>query len=40
MSISVLVADDHAIIRDGLRKILADTQDLIVAGEACDGTGT
>ncbi|MBK6568527.1 response regulator [Candidatus Aalborgicola defluviihabitans] len=37
MSISVLVADDHAIIRDGLRKILADTQDLIVAGEACDG---
>lgn len=37
MSIAVLVADDHAIIRDGLRKILADTDDLIVAGEACDG---
>jgi two-component system, NarL family, invasion response regulator UvrY len=37
MSTDVLVADDHAIIRDGLRKILADTQDLRVAGEAADG---
>lgn len=37
MTISVLVADDHAIIRDGLRKILADTEDLVVAGEAADG---
>lgn len=34
--VQVLVADDHAIIRDGLRKILADTPDLEVAGEACD----
>ncbi len=33
----VLVADDHAIIRDGLRKILADTSDLVVAGEAANG---
>ena len=33
----VLVADDHAIIRDGLRKILADTDDLVVAGEAANG---
>lgn len=33
----VLVADDHAIIRDGLRKILADTTDLVVAGEASNG---
>jgi two-component system, NarL family, invasion response regulator UvrY len=35
--IDVLVADDHAIIRDGLRKILSDTADLHVAGEAADG---
>jgi two-component system, NarL family, invasion response regulator UvrY len=35
--IAVLVADDHAIIRDGLRKILADTSDMEVAGEAADG---
>jgi DNA-binding NarL/FixJ family response regulator len=32
-----LVADDHAIIRDGLKKILADTDDLVVAGEAANG---
>ena len=33
----VLVADDHAIIRDGLRNILADTSDFVVAGEASNG---
>lgn len=33
----VLVADDHAIIRDGMKKILADTDDLVVAGEANNG---
>jgi len=37
MKYEVLVADDHAIIRDGLRKILADTDDLVVAGEAANG---
>jgi DNA-binding NarL/FixJ family response regulator len=37
MKIEVLVADDHAIIRDGLRKILADTGDMAVAGEAANG---
>ncbi|CAM5308853.1 response regulator [Thauera mechernichensis] len=33
----VLLADDHAIIRDGLRQILADTEDLEAAGEAANG---
>ncbi len=33
----VLVADDHAIIRNGLRNILNDTDDLVVAGEAANG---
>ena len=33
----VLLADDHAIIRDGLKQILADTEDLAVAGEASNG---
>jgi two-component system invasion response regulator UvrY len=37
MTIEVLVADDHAIIRDGLKKIMADTDDLVVAGEAANG---
>lgn len=38
MSYDVLVADDHAIIRGGLKKILADTDDLNVAGEASNGS--
>lgn len=33
----VLLADDHAIIRDGLKQILDDTPDLVVAGEAANG---
>jgi DNA-binding NarL/FixJ family response regulator len=37
MTYDILVADDHAIIRDGIKKILADTDDLRVVGEACDG---
>lgn len=32
--IKVLVADDHAIVRRGLGQILADTQDIVVGGEA------
>ena len=35
--IRVLLADDHKIVRDGLRGILAATQDIQVAGEAADG---
>jgi len=33
----VLLADDHKIVRDGLKRILAATPDLQVAGEAADG---
>lgn len=35
--IRVLVADDHSIVRDGLKRILAATTDLQVAGEAASG---
>lgn len=35
--LKVLLADDHAIIRDGLKQILADTDDLVAAGEAANG---
>lgn len=35
--IRVLIADDHAIVRQGLRQILSETDDLLVAGEAGDG---
>jgi two-component system invasion response regulator UvrY len=32
--IKVLVADDHAVVRRGLRQILTEAQDILVAGEA------
>jgi DNA-binding NarL/FixJ family response regulator len=35
--IHVLIADDHAIVRQGLRQILSETDDLIATGEAGDG---
>ncbi len=33
----IVLADDHKIVRDGLRRILAATSDLEVAAEAADG---
>jgi DNA-binding NarL/FixJ family response regulator len=35
--IRVLVADDHAILRDGIRSILESQEDIIVVGEASSG---
>jgi two-component system invasion response regulator UvrY len=35
--IEVFIADDHAIVREGLKQILADTGDIVVAGEAENG---
>jgi two-component system, NarL family, invasion response regulator UvrY len=35
--IKILIADDHAIVREGLKQILSDTGDLVVAGEATNG---
>jgi DNA-binding NarL/FixJ family response regulator len=35
--ISVLVADDHGIVREGLRRLLESEHDLQVVGEARDG---
>ncbi|MGB9988711.1 response regulator [Massilia sp. SM-13] len=36
--IKVFIADDHAIVREGLKQILADTKDIVVAGEAENGS--
>lgn len=36
--IHVLIADDHAIVRQGLKQILSETEDLIITGEADDGS--
>lgn len=33
----IVLADDHALLRDGLRKILEGEDDLRVVGEASDG---
>ena len=35
--ISVLVVDDQAIVREGIRALLAEVPDMIVVGEAADG---
>ncbi|MFC4703223.1 response regulator [Paraburkholderia caffeinitolerans] len=34
----IMIADDHAIIRDGLKRILSTVPDMQVAAEAVDGT--
>ena len=35
--IRILIADDHTILRDGLKQILSECHDMVVAGEADNG---
>ncbi len=35
--LKILIADDHAIVRQGLKQIVTETRDMIVAGEASNG---
>ncbi len=35
--IKVLIADDHAIVRAGLKQVLSESLDIVVVGEAVDG---
>ena len=37
MPIKVVIADDHALFRDGLRRILSLEKDILVVGEAANG---
>ena len=37
MSLRVLVCDDHLIVRQGIRQVLADASDIVVMGEAATG---
>jgi RNA polymerase sigma factor (sigma-70 family) len=37
MSITVFIADDHAVVRDGLRLLLENQDDIKVVGEAANG---
>jgi DNA-binding NarL/FixJ family response regulator len=34
---SVLLVDDHAVVREGLRRILSQRRDMVIVGEAADG---
>lgn len=36
--IKIVIADDHAIVREGLKRIVASAPDMEVIAEACDGT--
>ena len=36
--ITVLIADDHDIVREGVKQIVADTTDIVVGGEARTGS--
>jgi DNA-binding NarL/FixJ family response regulator len=36
--IRIVIADDHAIVREGLKRIVGDIDDMQVLGEAADGT--
>lgn len=37
--IRLVIADDHAIVREGLKRIVGEVPDLAVVGEAADGAG-
>ncbi|MBK5274820.1 MAG: response regulator transcription factor [Desulfuromonadales bacterium] len=37
MPVRILIADDHAVVREGLRMILESLEEMIVVGEALDG---
>ena len=38
--IRVLITDDHAIVRDGLRQVVSETSDIVVAAEASNASET
>ncbi|MEO7393190.1 MAG: response regulator transcription factor [Ramlibacter sp.] len=33
----IVIADDHAIVREGLKRIVSEVKDMVVTGEAADG---
>jgi DNA-binding NarL/FixJ family response regulator len=37
MTVRIVLADDHAIVREGLKRIVGDVEDFQVVGEAADG---
>ena len=39
-TIRILLADDHPVVRDGIRNRMADEEDIVVVGEAANGEET
>ncbi len=37
MSVSILIAEDHNVVRQGLKRLLEAERDFRVVGEAADG---
>ena len=37
MTVRLLIADDHEVIRAGLRSLLGDVRDVVIVGDAADG---
>jgi two-component system invasion response regulator UvrY len=35
--IRALIADDHTVVREGLKRIISETPDMTIADEAADG---
>ncbi|HEV8514146.1 MAG TPA: response regulator transcription factor, partial [Cyclobacteriaceae bacterium] len=38
--VKILIADDHAMIRDGVKSLLSKNKDVTVVAEACSGAET
>lgn len=38
MKTSVIIADDHTIVRDGIKALLSEQEDIIIIGEASNGS--
>ena len=36
--IDIVIADDHALVREGLKRIVSDIADMRVCGEAANGS--
>lgn len=38
MMIKILIADDHPLVREGIKEVIKKAPDIVIAGEACNST--